>query len=228
MRPSALASLALLSLLSAAANADTIDTLRITSGQLHVGLAFDFDLEGSNFSWQGEGQTEYGFCRYFDYDVGNCGGGHVGIDRAVMDNSEAGWLESTLTLEGITYSSVDAHILVEPTPPVGFFVPDPPPAVLTITRPFQLNGSFTGYRLDNPDELQYFLLDGNGKATLTLQRRTVWTMEMGPQWDYTSSALLEFSEPVPEPGSMALFLTGIATVCVFRRCTRGRRFHSSG
>ena len=189
------------------------DTIRITSGFVELGGAFDiagaqrgFRMIGSGYGG-GAGPNAYVFC-----DGETCSPG----DTALLQHAFGGLdlFVSSATIDGVTHTEINnlsAVVFAE----IGFSSTHPLPAgggTALLHSPFMMQGSFS-----HPGGLE--LLTGSGIVTTNWIARTG---ESGIEWDL-ASARYDFSDAsaVPEPGTMVLVALGAATAAVRRR-TRAR------
>jgi hypothetical protein len=208
-----IASLGLLCVLSPVAQATAIATpLEITTGYLDWSRNFRFSVAGTKFSWEGEGLCVLFYCDRFS--------------DGIFVYPELGPVHSKLTLGGVEYydreDSSEDYTAIDAFLSVGLpLYPDPsqPLPSLTYNISFDARGVFGTTIDDSFDFLQVFF-HGQGSGTITVNAVNVNAEEtdIPAAWQWRmASAHLDFS-PVPEPGTAVLFLIGMASVWVSRRC----------
>ena len=212
---------ALLGMLSLPTTAGA-DTIRITAGTL-VGEPFGarVHLEGSGLVLDGAGDVTGG-----RWDLGGfCRGTPDACGPGSMASLLASWQDHDFpgeaTLHGRTFV-VGMQTTTQGSAFVEFTGSAQLPLFkgterITVSAPF----SFRGSVLTPFDELTgnstLTFLTGRGSATINM----IWNTTAGGAWQF-ESALYQFSasDPVPEPTTMLLVGSGIATLAARRRVAR--------
>jgi hypothetical protein len=186
------------------------DTIRITSGFVEFGGAFQlvgnergFQLDGSGYGG-GASPSAYAFCAGDDCNAGEVAQlqhGFSGLDLFVH----------SATLDATTYDEVNT-LGADAFAAIGFsstLVLPPSSSTAVLSTPFAMDGSFS-----HPGGIETLI--GSGIVT------TRWTSSgsagSAPAWNLVF-ARYEFAEaaPVPEPATLVLVATGAAALALRRR-----------
>ncbi len=154
--------------------------------------------------------------------------GLIQSNRAVEGGED---IHGRATLDGATYQIVPLSFAPLHGPWMGFsfmrfassfLVPKIVPGQVAIIVPFTFTMDFRFQ--DSADVAGFGTLVGSGLSTIILQDVT---QPNGPDyWDWVS-VRYDFAEPVPEPGTVLLFASGLGALLVRAKRRRSRRTQSA-